>query len=130
MVKLDLKRVGVMKMAFFMGLYGAFIGLIFGIFFSIFSVIANSLVPTGSSSIGGFGLWSLILFPLAFGVFNFLIAFILTPIFNFILKIIKGLEVELEEVVEEPTQSVPQKGKTGVNQDNSKVGNARINIKK
>lgn len=108
-----IKRFGVIKMASFMGLYGAFIGLIMGIIFAIVSSLINALFSSATSSVGavsfgGVGWFSIILFPLAYGIIGFILGLILTPIMNLILKIIKGLDLEIEEGNSYDMQEQPQ----------------------
>lgn len=104
---LKLKRIGVMKMAFFMGLYGVLLGFIIGFLLSIFiSMIYSFSNLTGTLESSGFFLqlrWlNLIFWPVFFGIFNFLIALVLTPLMNLILKIIKGLELDIVEEEDKP----------------------------
>lgn len=110
-----LKKIGVMRMAFFMGLYGVFIGFIIGFLLSIFI----SMIPNQGASVGvnDFLLqlrwFNIIFLPLFFGVFNFLIALVLTPLINLILRIIKGLELDIVEEDEFVSKSIiPKKVKS------------------
>lgn len=101
----NLKRIGVMKMAFFMGLYGFAIGLISGI---LVALVASSLsVPTGGSTatidLLNLGWIAVIVLPFVYGIINFLLAFILVPLINLVLKIIKGVEFDLVEGEANPT---------------------------
>lgn len=96
---MKIKRLGVLKMAGFTGVYGAFMGLIFGAIFSLVALIA----PSSSTAI--VGVFAIILFPLVYGITGFLSALIFTPIVNLSLKVIKGLDIEL---IEETSQMVMQ----------------------
>jgi len=97
-----IKRIGVLKMASFMGLYGVFIGLLIailmGIFFSIISILFGSALgnSSGISPLFTFSWFNLFLFPLLSGIVGFISGLIFTPIINLILKIIKGLDFDLE----------------------------------
>lgn len=105
-----LKRVGVLKAACFLGLFGVFIGLIFGLIMFIFTILLSNVISSMGdvSSLGGatsifsiFGVSSwyifLLIFPLISGVINFLVGLIFTPLMNLVLKIIKGLDLDMEE---------------------------------
>ncbi len=94
-----LKRVGVLKAACFLGIYGVFIGLIFDLFLLIYVLILSSILPTGSLGIMGMGtgFLSFILIPLIYGILSFLVGLIFTPIMNLVLRIVKGLDLDMEE---------------------------------
>ena len=104
-----LKRVGVVKAACFLGLFGVFTGFIFGLIMFIVTLVISNLFRSASSingvsSLGvlssfGANSWYLFLliFPLISGIINFLIGLIFTPIANLVLKIIKGLDLEIVE---------------------------------
>ena len=108
---IKLKRIGVVKTSFFMGIYGFAIGLIMGI---IMTLITSLLIPI--DTIGGgilslfTGFMTIIILPIAFGIFGIISGFIFTPIINLILKLIKGIDLELveEEVVaqQKPSSAV------------------------
>ena len=93
-----IKRVGVLKFSGFMGLYGAFIGIIFGIVFFLISIMFSSfnLIPGFLS-----GFWVIILLPIFYGITGFIGGLIFTPIMNLTLKIIKGVDLNLETDGEE-----------------------------
>jgi len=105
MVKVLLKRFGIFKMAFFMGLYGFFIGLILGLIIAVISLFAST--STIQSGLLVTGWLNIIVLPVFFGAFNFFVSLILTPLVNLILKILKGIELDFLEV-EEPNE-IPQK---------------------
>ena len=82
-----IKRIGVIKMASFMGLYGAFVGLIVGLIIAIMGTIISTVIS--SAGFGGvFNLGSMwlavILFPLGAGISGFISGLIFTPIINLI----------------------------------------------
>ena len=87
-----------MKVALFGGLYGVFIGLIFGILITLSSFFAPTVSPI--SGILGLttGVFAIIIFPLFYGVSAFIAGLIFTPIMNLTLKIIKGIDFELEAI--------------------------------
>lgn len=90
-----IKRFGVLKMASFMGIYGAVIGLLAGIFVALLLVV----IPPEYTAFGLFGqtgFFLVILYPIFYGVGGFVGGLILTPIINLILKIIKGIDLDIE----------------------------------
>lgn len=102
MVKLN--RIGVLKAACFLGIFGVFMGLIFGIIMFIVMSVANTI----SSSLGGTGgigsilllnAWYvyILIIPLTFGIINFLCGLIFTPLMNLTLRIIKGIDLDMTE---------------------------------
>lgn len=96
MVKLN--RIGVIKAACFSGLFGVFMGLIFGLFFVISTYMLKDLISSLGGTLNiGLGWISLIIFPLGFGVLSFLTGLIFTPLMNLVLKIIKGLDLDMVE---------------------------------
>lgn len=105
-------RFGVLKMALFTGIYGAFIGLIFAILMGIFISIFGFIIPSGNEilPIFNFSWFFLLLFPIIYGVVGFIAGLILTPIINLILKIINGIDLNIEtsDTPAYPTQPVQQ----------------------
>jgi len=94
-------RIGVIKSAYFLGIYGFFIGIIFVLFFLIRSLIYNefnsSLGDPYIMSLFGFGgLLGIILVPFISGIIFFLTALIFTPITNIILKMIDGFDFKIK----------------------------------
>ena len=99
---IKLKRVGVLKTSFLLGIYGFVIGLIIGIITALFSSLLFSGVPIpeGIFSLAT-GFMAILIFPILYGIIGLVGGFIFTPIFNLILKLIKGIDLEIveEEVV-------------------------------
>ena len=90
-------RFGILKMASFMGLYGVALGLIFGLMITLFSLIGVDTSSSGLGSLGFLiGVGSIIIFPIFYGGFMFVTGLIFTPIMNLILKIIHGLDLDIE----------------------------------
>jgi len=98
-----IKRFGVLSMAYFLGLYGIIIGLIFSVLMGIFQIILSSIFSNSLTSITGeqmtyglsFGWLNLLLFPLIYGILMFISGLIFTPITNLILRITSGLELDI-----------------------------------
>lgn len=101
MVKVKLRKIGILKMAYFAGIYGALIGILAAIITLIWTLILSAVSIPGLAgqtlTLPALGYISLILFPIGYGILGFIGALILTPIMNLILKIIKGLEFDLDE---------------------------------
>jgi len=96
-----IKRVGVMKSAYFGGLYGVFMGLLLGIVVVILTAILSLLISSSGVSdvmpdFLSMGFFSVIVFPLAFGVGGFLCGLIFTPVVNLILRMIRGIQLDIE----------------------------------
>lgn len=96
-----IKRLGVLNVASFLGILGVYAGIIFGVllFLGIFLMSTNLAEATQRDSISFSGL-TMILLPVSLGAGGFLFGLIFTPFINLLLKVIKGLKVEIgEEVV-------------------------------
>ena len=79
----------VINMACFLGLFGVFTGLLYGIIGSFLTLVVPSLAT--------FKIWEILLgLPIGYGIFMFILALIFTPIINLVLKIIKGLDFNLD----------------------------------
>lgn len=87
-------------MAYFIGLCGFITGLIIAIIIAVAMTIFSSYylalsnLEEGSSF--GFSWLSIILFPILYGIGGFLMGLIFTPIYNLILKIIHGVDLDIE----------------------------------
>jgi len=99
---LKLKKIGVLKMALFSGLFSFFIGFISAILMWILMGILSGYMMSGIEGTGGFisigfSMMNLIIFPFVYGIIGFIAGLIFTPIMNLIFKIIKGLDILIEE---------------------------------
>ena len=108
-----LRKIGVIKSACFLGIFGLFMGVIADLILLIFSAVMSSIFPSfGGSSDGigtltstitggftglGLGVLSYILIPLIYGIISFLSGLIFTPLMNLILKMIHGLDLDIVE---------------------------------
>lgn len=106
-----IKKFNVVKMASFMGLYGVFIGIIAGLIVTLSSLVGGALLE---EALGIFkfvyGTLSIIIFPIFYGFMMFLAGLIFTPIINLVLKIIKGIDLDIEmqeqtQVQQQPVQT-------------------------
>ncbi|HLC78429.1 MAG TPA: hypothetical protein VJH92_04850 [Candidatus Nanoarchaeia archaeon] len=98
-----LKRVDVLKMASFLGLFGVFVGFIVALFAWVVVSMVSALFAsatdgglTTTNSLLDFSWIYIIVFPIIFGIGNFVIALIFTPLSNLFLKIVKGIDFELD----------------------------------
>lgn len=94
-----IKRFGILKMAYFMGLSGVIMGfilaLIMGISYSLF--FSNIYFAEFEEGINfSFGWLNLLWFPLIYGIVMFLWGLIFTPITNLVLRIIGGIDLDLK----------------------------------
>ena len=95
-----IRRIGVLKMSSFVGLNGFFIMLIILIITWIATKVVSGspslllLIIGLASKLGSTGM--LILVPFVYGIIGFISALISTPIMNLVLKIVKGLDFDLE----------------------------------
>jgi hypothetical protein len=115
-----IKRFGVLKTSYFLGLWGITVGLISVIIFWIFFSLVSSLFAPVISADGSdadisnklsffeFDYLFFIYFPVIYGIVFFILGFVFTPIINLILKIIKGLDLDIE-FYEEHKAYQPQK---------------------
>ena len=121
MVRVVLKRVGILKGASVLGILGFFSGILFGFvalivkkaieaYFSVFSPLAGGFSQTSSSSLNL--LTYFVYTPLSSAVLFFIGGFICIGIFNLSLKVLKGWELEMQEVEEPSDSSENQKAKS------------------
>jgi len=94
-----IKRLGVIKMASFMGLYTAFMGFVLVLLMLIVWTTVVSMLDPGTQMLMGFfsvGWLSLLTIPLIYGVIGFLSGLIFTPIMNLVLKIVNGIDLDIQ----------------------------------
>lgn len=108
MVKLKLNKVGVLKFGLFSAIYSFVSGLLTGILLQVFSSNIDSLINfiVSTPTTLNFGWISILVLPLLYAIFGFVGGMIVALIFNLILKIIKGFDVDLEEVEETKNSQV------------------------
>jgi len=95
----NIKKIGVLRTACFMGLYGVFIGIIFDIVFFVLSLLfVTALSALSLSSMTGlvFGALGFLIYPLASGVISFISALIFIPLVNLVLKITGGVGLKIQ----------------------------------
>ena len=98
-----IKRIGVFSFAKIFGLVYAALGFIFGALFTFISLL-GALMSTfatrpGSAAFGNmfgafFGIGSIILFPIMYGVMGFVFGLIIAALYNLLARWVGGIEVE------------------------------------
>ncbi|HXM99979.1 MAG TPA: hypothetical protein VN982_16040 [Candidatus Dormibacteraeota bacterium] len=80
-----------------LALYG-FMGLIFGVIFGLVSMLGGAIAPPGQAGVFRmfFGMGAIIALPLVYGIFGGIIAAITAAIYNFVVGIVGGLEVDID----------------------------------
>ena len=94
-----LKRIDPMSCAKVSGVLYTLMGLIFGVFFSIFSMIGAAFGGGGDSGMLGviFGVGAIILMPIFYGVLGFIAGGIMAWIYNKVADWMGGVEVEFDQ---------------------------------
>ena len=96
--KIIVRRIGVLSLAKMMGALDALIGLIIGACVSLFAVLGAALMHSYGSSDGQFkmlfGVGSIILFPILYGVIGFITGLIGGALYNLLAAIVGGIEIE------------------------------------
>jgi hypothetical protein len=95
-----IRRIGILSAAkISAALYGA-IGLIAGLFISLFSLLGMAAAMGGDRSAGAmgalFGIGSIILLPIFYGVLGFISGAISAFIYNLVAGFVGGIELEVE----------------------------------
>ena len=94
-----IRKIGVLSLANLFGFVNAILGLLFGIFFALFSsVIQTTLMGTGVTSLGMFSLgnfvwYSIIIFPIAYGILGWISGIIAAVLYNIAAKVTKGIKL-------------------------------------
>ncbi len=96
------KSLGLFSLAKIMGIIYAFLGFIAGLFFSFFVLMGaflGSVLEDSPEPLVGivFGVGSVVLFPILYGVLGFIGGIVIAGIYNLTAKWVGGLEIELEE---------------------------------
>ena len=94
-----LKKVGVLSMAKLEAILMAIFGLVYGIFFAAVGTIASYVA--GSTAVAGlfagFGILSIVIFPVLFAIFGFISGAIGAFLYNLIAGWIGGIEMEFDK---------------------------------
>lgn len=97
MVKRILRKIGVFSLGKIYGVVSAVMGLIFGAIITIMSLALGSGMGNNGGAAGLiFGVGSIIVLPIFYGIFGFIAGLIVALVFNAVSGVIGGLEVEVE----------------------------------
>lgn len=98
-----IKSIGVLSVGKLMAFLYAVLGLLFGILFSLFSLVGAAIGGRDAGPIMlVFGIGAFIFFPIFYGIIGFLAGIISSALYNLVASIVGGIEVELK-----PNQSQP-----------------------
>ncbi len=84
-----LKRIGVLSFAKIYGAIGAIIGFILG--------LVVSLVGVAAGSFGAFGVFSIVILPIIYGLLMFIMGAVSAFLYNVIAKRVGGVELEFDQ---------------------------------
>jgi uncharacterized protein YacL len=99
--KIFLKRIGVMSLAKLQAILMAIIGLVYGIVVGAFGILLGPTLmtymgmPTYLLGLGA--VLIIIILPIAFAIIGFIIGALTAMGYNFIMRLIHGIELEVEE---------------------------------
>lgn len=102
-----LRRVGVLSVGKVMGAIYALFGLIIGAIYALIAIVigligATTASNSGDALLGGaggvvFGILSIILFPIFYGILGFIGGLISGFLYNIIARVVGGVELELDQ---------------------------------
>ena len=96
---IQVKRLGVLSLGKVMGLLYALLGLLIGFIFSCVSVIGSvaAISELGGEGLGFlFGIGSIIIFPIFYGVIGFVAGLLVAALYNLIARFVGGIEIYTE----------------------------------
>ena len=97
MVKRIIRKIGVFSLGKIYGVISAVMGPIFGAIITIMSLALGSVMGNnGGAADLIFGVGSIIVFPIFYGIVGFIAGLIVASVFNVVSGVIGGLEVEVE----------------------------------
>ena len=91
------KRFGILSVAKIAALLYAILGLIAGLFTALFSALFSAVGGDGALLGLGLGFFSIIVFPIFYGVLGFISAVIGVALYNLLARWVGGIQVELEQ---------------------------------
>ena len=91
-----IRRVGPLSCAKVAGVLYLILGFIFGAFISLFAVGGSMFADTPASGFGGMfiGAGAIVILPICYAVFGFLMTLIMASLFNLVVGITGGIEVD------------------------------------
>jgi len=99
---LKIRKLGILKMALFSGLFSFFLGLISFLLVFLFGSLLIGFFMQVPSEVS-LDFTSLLLLPFGYGIMGFIMGLIFTPIMNLVFRIIRGLDIVIEEPEEKPS---------------------------
>ncbi len=90
-----IKKLGVLSVAKIQGIIMAFVGLLYGILYTIFGNLSDALTEAGMVGTG-LGFVGIIILPVFYGVFGFIGGAIMAFLYNIAAEKIGGIEIELK----------------------------------
>jgi hypothetical protein len=96
-----LKSVGVLSLGKITGLLYAGLGLFIGFFFTMFALLGATMGALAEEEMGAlfsvfFGMGSIVIFPLLYGIMGLVMGVIVAALYNLLARLVGGVEVELE----------------------------------
>jgi hypothetical protein len=97
--RIVVRRIGVISLAKMQGALYALVGLVIGAGVSLFALLGAALMNSAGSSSGSqfgvlFGVGAVILFPIGYGLFGFVLGLIIGVLYNLVAAIAGGVEIE------------------------------------
>lgn len=94
---MKLKKIGVLSMGVNTAVYAGLLGVLIGVMFALISLMgAGASSMEGAGMLASFGLLSVIIFPILYGIFGFIGGVIGALFMNIAYKITGGQELEME----------------------------------
>lgn len=100
-VKVKLKKIGVLQMAKFQAISCAIMGLFLGIVLALYSSLIIGSPSSSSDLFGNTGFLWILISPITCAIFGFLTGIIGTAILNLLIRMSSGLDFKLQEIEEE-----------------------------
>jgi hypothetical protein len=92
------RRVNPLSLAKVAGILYAILGLIIGAIFSLFSLVASSMMPDRDAGPFAmvFGVGAIIAAPIFYGILGFIMSLIMAALYNLVAGMVGGVEVDLQ----------------------------------
>ena len=91
-----IRRIGPLSLAKVSGVVYALMGFIFGIIFSLVSMVGGAMMPRENGGMMGmiFGVGAIIALPIFYGILGFVMSFIGAVLYNVVAGWVGGIEIE------------------------------------
>lgn len=92
-----ISRIGVLSLAKMLGVMYALLGIALGGILTLFSLMGAALGgrDSGGAAAMMFGVGAVVIFPVLYGCIGFVVGLIMAPVYNLVVRIMGGLEIEL-----------------------------------